>query len=259
MSSLRDIKMAFSDAMTGQKVEAVAGELCRTKGSSLRSIALYRRLIRNNYLQVLKITYPVLYRLVGERYFGILARGYFKFHPSTSGDLFPYGRYIPVFLEELNVPSLLVQVAKLEWAHHEVYQASDVSPVSWEQFQTIASTDPSRVTLQFHPASRLLSFPCPVHRVWLALQPDAEAELAVELPLPEEETGILVTRPFQKVEVMPLAKRQYVLLEALYSGKDLASVYQMGVDSDPEFDLTLFFMELLKYQIVSGFSVGDSL
>jgi len=120
MSSLRDIQMAFSDAMTGQKVDAVAGELDRTKGSPLRSIALYRRLIRINYLQVLKITYPVLYRLVGEQYFGILARGYFKIHPSTGGDLFPYGSYVPVFLEELNVPSLFVQVAKLEWACHEV-------------------------------------------------------------------------------------------------------------------------------------------
>ncbi|MBI3605535.1 MAG: putative DNA-binding domain-containing protein [Nitrospirae bacterium] len=258
MSSLRNIQMLFSDAMTGQKHDAVAGELCRTKGSPLRSIALYRRLIRINYLQVLKITYPVLYRLVGERYFGILARGYLKLHPSTSGDLFPYGRYFPFFLEDLNVPALFTHVAKLEWACHEVYQAPDSLPVSWE-LQSIALTDPSRVTLQFHPAFRLLSFPCPVHRVWLALQPEAEAEQVVELPLLEEETGIVVTRPFQKVEVMPLAKRQYVLLEALYSGKDLASVYQMGVDSDPEFDLTLFFTELLKYQIVSGFSVGDSL
>ena len=257
MLPLRELQQAFAESMMGKKVDTVAGELCPTAGSPLRMVALYRRMIRNNYLQVLKVSYPVLNRLVGKSYFQTLALGYLKNHPSISGDLFSYGRFLPMFLEELAVSPWIAEVAKLEWACHEIFQAPDSRLLSWEQFQAIASADPSQVTVQFHPASRPLFFPHPVHRVWLALQPDAPADEIVDLPLPDEEIGILVTRPFRKVHVTPLEKTRYLLLEALYAGKDLASVYQMAIAFDPEFEPIGFFAELLKQQIVVGFSIGD--
>lgn len=258
MSALREIQQAFAESMIEGNYEAVAGELCPSESSPLRVVALYRRMIRNNYLQVLKITYPVLNRLVGRVYFHTLAMGYIRIHPSTSGDLFSYGRFLPALLEELDVSPLFAELAKLEWACHEVYQAPDFSLPSWEEIQTIASADPSQVAVQFHPASRLLFFPHPVHRVWLALQPDAPADEVVDLPLLEEATGVLVTRRFQKVQVSPLAKTRYPLLEALFAGKDLASVSRMARALDPEFELSQFLSELLKQQIVIGFSIRGS-
>lgn len=258
MSSLREIQQSFAESMVGGDYETVAGELCPTESSPLRMVALYRRMIRNNYLQVLKITFPALNRLVGRSYFHALAMGYLRIHPSTGGDLFSYGRFLPALLEELDVSPLFAEVAKLEWACHEVYQAPDSPLLSWEQLQTILAADPSRVTVQFHPASRLLFFPHPVHRVWRALQPDAPVGEVVDLPLPDEASGVLVTRPFQKVQVSHLEKIRYLLLEALFAGKDLASVFQMGIAFDPEFSLSEFLSELLKQQIVTGLSIGDS-
>jgi len=258
MSRLREIQEAFADSMIEGDYETVAGELCPTECSPLRMVALYRRMIRNNYLQVLKITYPVLNRLVGRVYFHALAMGYLRIYPSASGDLFSYGRFLPALLEELEVSPLFAEVAKLEWACHEVYQAPDFPLISWEEIQTVPSADPSLITVQFHPASRLLFFPHPVHLVWLALQPDALAGEVVNLPLPEEGSGVLVTRPFQKVEVSPLGKTRYPLLEALFTGKDLASVCRMARALDPEFELSLFLSELLKQRIVIGFSIRDS-
>lgn len=258
MSALRDIQQAFAKSMVGGDHKTVAGELCPIGSSPLRMLTLYRRMIRNNYLQVLKVTYPVLNRLVGKSYFHAVAMGYVQFHPSTSGDLFSYGRFLPALLEELDVSPWLAEVAKLEWACHEVYQATDAPVLSCEQLQTITSADPSRITVQFHPASRLLCFPHPVHRVWRALQPDAPAEEVVDLPLPEEASGMLVTRPFQKVRVSPVGITRYPLLEALFSGEDLSSVSQMAMAFDPEFDLSRFLLDLLNQQIVIGISIRDS-
>ncbi len=257
MPRLCETQRAFAEAVTEGWPQAVV-TMIAPEASALRSVALYRRLIRNNYVQVLKITYPVLHRFVGEQYFGIVARGYIRRHPSTSGDLFTYGRHLSVFLHELQVSSLLVELARLEWACHEIHQAADSTPVSQEHIQAIASVDSSRVTVRFHEATRLLSFPIPVHRVWLALQPDAPADKVVDLPLPEEETSVVVTRVCGKVQVTPLAKPDYLMLEALSQGADLASVEWIAIESDLEFDFQRLWATVLNLSLISGFSVKET-
>jgi hypothetical protein len=254
MPQLREIQQAFSDGVIEGTYHAMAGAI-HQGDSALRSVALYRRLIRNNYTQVLNVTYPVLYRFVGERYFGIVSRAYLKVYPSTSGDLFPYGRHLPAFLNVVHIPPLLAELARLEWACHEVYQAADSPPLSHDQLHALASVDPSQVTFHLHAASRLLSFRFPVHRVWLALQPEAPADEIVDLPLPEQETGVVVTRGDGQVQVTPLARTDYLLLEAMSRGVDAASVERIAIESDPEFDFSRFLATVLNLRILSGFSM----
>ena len=256
MPRLCELQQAFAKAIVGGKSHAVT-EAMAEDGRALRSVALYRRLIRNNYAQALKITYPVLCRIVGDRHFGIVARGFLKNYRSISGDLFPYGRYLPAFLSELQLSPLLIELARLEWACHEAYQAADAPPLTSDQLDAIASVDPSQVTFQFHAAVRLLSFPFPVHRVWLALHPEALADEVVELPLPEQETGVVVTRGEGKVQVTPLARTDYLLLEAMSRGADAASVERMAIESEPEFDFAQFMTTVLNLGVISDVSVED--
>lgn len=185
------------------------------RSSALRNVALYRRLIRTNYTQVLAVTYPVLRRLVGPRYFDFLAGGYLKKYPSTSGELCFYGRHLPVWLLELQVPRLLVELARLEWACHEVHQAAEAPPLSQDQFDAIVSADQARVILGLSPGVRLLRLSQPVHRVWLALQPDAQANLVADPSLQDEETGVVVTRAEGSVHVTALAALDHRLVEAM--------------------------------------------
>ena len=256
---LRDAQRAFAEGITDGRHQAVAA-MVGSRTSALRSIALYRRLIRTNYREALKATYPILLRFVGRRYFDILARGYLKAHPSISGDLFFYGQYLPTFLYELQVAPtpLLVELARLEWTCHEVHQAADSIPLSQEQLQALASVDPSRVMIHFDLATRLLSFPIPVHRVWLALQPDAGPDEVVDLPLPEEETCVLVTRTGGKVQVTSLDKLDYLMLEALSQGADLALVERRAMESDLEFDFQRLWATILNQRLITGFSVRET-
>ena len=256
MPQLGELQQAFAEAIAGGRYHAATAAMAGD-GAALRSVALYRRLIRNNYTQVLKITYPVLSRLVGDAYFKTVARGYLKHYPSTSGDLFLYGRHLPVFLQRSDAPPLLTELARLEWACHEIHQAADSTPVPQAQIQALASVDPSRVTVRFHEAARLLSFPIPVHRVWLALQPDAPTDEVVDLPLPEEETCVVVTRTGGTIQVTPLAKPDYVVLEALSQGADLAAVERIAIKADPEFDCQRWWTTVRTLSLVSGFSVEE--
>ena len=258
MPRLCDLQQAFAEAIVEGKYQVATAAMAKD-GTALRSVALYRRLIRNNFVQVLKITYPVLHRFVGDGYFGVLARGYIKKYPSTSGDLFLYGRHLPALLQRLEAPPLLVELARLEWACHEVYQAADSSPLSPDRLQAMVLADPSRVTLRFHQTARVLSFPLPIHRVWMALQPDASPDDVVDLPLPEEETGLIVARSDGKVHVTPLARLDYRVVAALSQGADVASIEQMALEYEPEFDFAKLMTTLLSLQVIAGCSVEKDL
>ncbi|WP_447973826.1 HvfC/BufC family peptide modification chaperone [Nitrospira sp. Kam-Ns4a] len=257
MSRLRELQLGLVESLVAGTPSAVAGAIV-PEGSALRSLALYRRLIRINYTQVLAVTYPVLRRLVGLRYFGLLARGYLKRYPSTSGDLFGYGRHLPECLQALEAPRRLVELATLEWACHEVHRAAEAPPLSQSPFDAIASADPSRVRLVLSPAVRLLRLSQPVHRVWLALQSEAPVGEVDDLLLPEEETGVVVARGGGKVEVTPLSRLEYRLLEAMADGQNVAEVERMVVEADPEFDWSRFAATLLRCRVLTGCSVEDA-
>lgn len=254
MPRLCDLQQAFAEAIVEGKSHAVAGAMAED-GRALRSVALYRRLIRNNYVQVLKVTYPVLSRFVGRCYFEVLARGYLRRHPSTSGDLFLYGRHLPLFLLTLEAPRLLVELARLEWACHEVYQAADASPLSCDQFDAIASADPSRATFRLKPTARLLRCSMPVHRLWQALQPDASSDDEIALPLPEEDTGILVARADGRIHVTGLAAHEYRLLEAMADRKTVADIERLASDPPAERDAGQFMSTILNARTLSAFSI----
>ncbi|MCS6317385.1 MAG: putative DNA-binding domain-containing protein [Nitrospira sp.] len=256
MPTLCDLQQAFSDSIFDGTHAAVTAAMA-ADGSAQRSIALYRRLIRNNFVQVLSITYPVLHRLVGEGHFRVLARGYLTHAPSTSGDLFLYGRHFPAWLQQLDAPPLTRELARLEWACHEVHQAADSSPLSPDQLQAMATADPSRITLQFHQAVRFLSLSLPVHRVWQALQADASPDLSIDLPLPDEQTGLIVARSGGAVQVIPLAWGEYRLLEALSRGANVGSIEQMAPEAEVGFHFTRLMATLLSVQAIGEICVKE--
>lgn len=254
MPRLCELQQAFAEAIAEGKYHAAAAALA-TDGLALRSVALYRRLIRTNYTQVLKITYPVLHRFVGGCYFVVLARGYLKHYPSTSGDLFLYGRHLPLFLLALEVPRVLVELARLEWACHEVHQAAETSPFTQEQWDALAWTDPARATFRLNAAARLLRCSMPVHHLWQALQPDASSDDEIALPLPEEDTGILVTRADGRIRVTGVTPDRYHLLEAMADRKTVADIERLAKESASEVDVLQFMSTVLNTRTLSTFSI----
>lgn len=63
MLRLHEIQQALAEGVIEGKYHVVADAIA-PGDSALRSVTLYRRLIRTNYTQVLGVTFPVLRRLV---------------------------------------------------------------------------------------------------------------------------------------------------------------------------------------------------
>ncbi|MBS0170903.1 MAG: putative DNA-binding domain-containing protein [Nitrospira sp.] len=251
MLRLREIQEVFAEGMTAGKYQVVAANMV-AGDSPLRGLALYRRLIRTNYTQVLQVTYPILRRLVGSRYFDVLACGYMRKYPSTSGDLFAYGRSLPALLRELQLPALLAELARLEWACHDVHQAADAPPISHDQLETIASADPSQVVLVLSPTVRWLRLSQPVHRLWFSFQAESPANQQADLFLDDEETGVAVVRAGGTIEVRALATLDYRLLEAIAERKTVAELEQIALRVDREFDFTRFMRFMLRLGLLGS-------
>lgn len=257
MPRLHELQRAFAAAMIeGKDLSAVTS---MQAGPARRGLALYRRLIRNNYVQALTITYPVLRRLIGSRYFSTFARGYMKRYPSTSGDLFLYGRDFSFFLFTLEAPRALVELARLEWACHEVSQVADAPPLALGRFDVLTSVDPASVRVHLQPTARLLRFSFPVHIVWQALQPDGIAVAEIGRPLPEEEAYLLLTRVEGKVRMAALAALDYRLLDAMADGRQVDEVERMAIEMDPQFDFARFIASLMEMNALAGVSMETSL
>ena len=255
MSSLRELQHAFTTAIAGEKSSPVAAAMVPDR-MARRSLALYRRLIRNNYVHTLKITYPVLHQFVGDSYFRTLARGYIRRYPSTSGDLFLYGRHFSLFLLSLKAPRILVELTRLEWACHEVYQAAETPLFTKDHWESLASTDPSWVSFCLSPAARLLRCSLPIHRVWQALQPDASSEEAVDLPLAAQDTGILVVRSGGTIQVIGLGAHEYRLLEAMDDRKTVVEMEQIASECGPQRDGASFIASMLELGVLGGIEMG---
>ncbi len=257
MPPLHELQRAFAAAMVEGK--GLPATTSMRVGPVWRSLALYRRLIRNNYVQALTITYPMLRRLIGGRYFSVFARGYIKRYPSTSGDLFLYGQHFSSFLFSLDAPRMLVELARLEWACHEVSQAAEKPAFTLGWFEGLAVVDPACVKVHLQPTARLLRFSSPVHVVWQTLQPESVAVAEIGRPLPEEEAYLLLTRVEEKIRMAALAALDYRLLDAMADGRQVDEVERMAMEMDPQFDFARFIAALMEMNALAGVSVEEPL
>src|SRR4249920_487482 len=78
----------FAEALTDPlRAQDIAAEIAGRDSRTLDRLALYRGNVHAAWEKALANAYPVVRALVGEEFFGGLARAYGRAHPSNSGDL----------------------------------------------------------------------------------------------------------------------------------------------------------------------------
>lgn len=93
-----------------------------------QNIAIYRNNIWSTHIQSLILTYPLIYKLIGEKCFRSIAEAYAKQYPSRTGNLYDYGEYFSDFLSNHDAVrhlAYLTEVAQFEWLCHLLYHAAN--------------------------------------------------------------------------------------------------------------------------------------
>jgi hypothetical protein len=135
---------------------------------------------RARLLDVLQKDFPRVTTLVGDEYFHKLAYQYLARYPSTHPSVRYIGRHFAEFLDiEAKVEELpfLADLARLEWARLEVFDAPDAEPLQMVDLQAILPEEWPALRFRLIPACQMLRSPWPVHQIWAAQEETPPYEL----------------------------------------------------------------------------------
>ncbi|CAN5267412.1 hypothetical protein BH11PSE11_BH11PSE11_27920 [soil metagenome] len=211
--------------------------------------ALYRGNLTSTWDKTLAGAYPVLQKLVGEEFFGGLARAYGKAHPSEDGDLNQFGAHFAEFLAgfpHVAQYPYFPDMARLEWALHRAHYAPNILPLDPAELAKLWPDRLDDACVYFHPACQLIKSEWAVVALWQAHQPDTQ--VAFPEPIAHKNAG-LVVRPQWKAHVVPLSAAAYIALSALQQGKTLGDAIDDALELDPVFDLGAHLKQWLDYAI----------
>lgn len=238
MKALRRLQQAFAADLWGDDLHHMRGLILDDQLSAERRFNVYRNNFQSSLIGALAATYPVVERLVGTEFFGHMADGYIRAHPSRSGNLHNLGYALADFLcgfQAVSELPYLADVARLEWACHIIFHAA-ASP-SFEPTalgQANVATSP-KLRFNLGPACRLLRSPYPIFRIWKVNQVGYTGDQNVDLNDGPE--VVLAVRPELDVEVWQLDLAQAALLGSLASGKCLEEAVEASLKHSRDFNL----------------------
>jgi hypothetical protein len=254
--ALAETQAAFGRALLGGDPGALLGEIAGDGLAPAARLAVYRHHVAATLTDALRGAYPVVCRLVDERFFAYAADGFVAAHPPSSPCLFEYGAAFPDFLAGF-APcrhlGYLADVARLEWAMARAAHADDAAPLDPRGLSVLTPDEIGGLVFRLQPSLTLLRSPWPVDRIWCASQPDADPDAVLELE--ERAAWFEIRRAGDDVVVRALPEPAHALRRALQDGLTLAAAAATARQIDPALDLTLALHELFHDDVLVAFTI----
>ena len=216
-------------------------------------LAVYRHHVLATLTDALKTTYPVVCRLVDERFFGYMADRYIRAHPPAGPCLFEFGDSLPAFIAAFgpaNDLAYLPDVARLEWAMNLALHAEDTPPIESVELSAVPPALVPSLVLRLDPSITLLASPWPIDRIWRANQPGADP--AVDLAAGA--ARLEVRRVGDDVSFRTLDPAPHAFRAAIAGGQALAGAADTALAVGPAFDLAGALHALLEDGAIVGMS-----
>lgn len=256
MPALRDLQLDFGRALLGGPTDGVTAVIAEDGVPAAGRFAIYHHHVLATLTTALQSVYPVVCRLVDERFFGHVADRFIRRHPPAGPCLAEYGAAFPAFLADFPACrhlAYLPDVARLEWAIHLARHAEDAVPLI---STALADIDPERVgdlAFRFDPALALVASQWPVEAIWRANQMVGDVD-AVDLAAGG--AWLQVHRHDDDVVVQALTPAAYAFRRALADGRRLADAVASAAGDDPAFDLVEALHALFREHVLTGFTLS---
>ena len=248
MRALPEVQADFAAAVLGEDTRAVVGLIVPDGLPSAARLQVYRNHVFSSLTEALETTYPVVCRLVDRRFFGFAADRYIRRHPPAGPCLFEYGATFPEFLAAFPPCAehpYLADVARLEWAMNEAYNATDDPALDAAALAGIPAEHYAALRFVLRPSCRFVASAYPVKPIWLANQADAAAET---IDFEAGGAALLVMRRDFDVMLLELEPSEFAFLAALDAGKTVEAAFADAVAQASDFDLA----ETLARQFARG-------
>jgi hypothetical protein len=239
MTSLRELQRDVRAAVLGQGDTAAAALVMADGLGAEARLQIYRHHVFTTLTAALQAVFPVVCRLVDERFFGYAADQYIRVEPPSGPCLFEYGATFPEFLAAFppcrDLP-YLGDVARLEWAMHRALHAPDTAPLGPEALRSVAPETAGGLVFTLDASLSLLASRWPIDAIWRANQPDA-AEQGAAVDLRAGGVALEVRRHGDGVAFRVIAPAVHAFRRALADGRPLAVATEQALAADRAFDL----------------------
>jgi Putative DNA-binding domain len=178
MLTLRELQARFAAALAPTAgPDPVLLALVRSAGALTPAdrVEIYADMYRARLVDVLREDFPRTRGLLGDAAFVALAERYLARHPSTHPSVRYVGaRFADFVAGQTAGPPWLADLARLEWARVEVFDAPDAEPLGLADLQAVPPADWPALRLRLVPACRVVESPWPIHEIWTAGDPDSD-------------------------------------------------------------------------------------
>ena len=252
--SLREVQRNFAAGVFSY--DSVALEHIRAgRFGAQRHLQIYRNNVYASLTDALEAVYPVVARLVGADCFRGCGYNYVRYAPPASGNLHDFGARFAEFLASFApVRSLtyLPDVARLEWARHRAFHATDAAAFALDALAAVAPDRYGVLRFNLHPSVQLMASDHPLLRIWQINQPNAREDETVDLG--EGGVKLLIVRRGLVVAIEEVGEGEFALLDAFANGEALADAAAAVAAIEPDFDLTACLRRRVQDQTIVGFN-----
>jgi hypothetical protein len=181
MLPLGELQLRFFSALDPASPPIDAALLAAVNGTgsldAAQRIRIYADMYRARLVDVLREDYPRVAATVGDADFAALAFRYLTRHPSTHPSVRYVGRRFAGWIAgEATVAPHLADLARLEWARVEVFDAADAEPLRLADLEPLPPHEWPALHLRLIPACLVLESAWPVHEIWASADPEAQAD-----------------------------------------------------------------------------------
>jgi hypothetical protein len=218
-----------------------------------RRFDVYRNNVAVSLTEALESAFPVVFKLLGERNFRILAGVFLRQHPPSSPLMMHYGQEMPDFLAAFEPTAklgYLPDVARLELAMRESYHAADAAPLASESLESVLPETLMESSVGVAPSLRLIRSRWPIHAIWRF---NTETDAPKPAMRPED---VLIMRAELDPEPHLLPSGGGALLAALIQNQTLSVALDAATAEAPGFDLSAVLTLLLAGGAI--ISIGDA-
>ncbi len=192
--------------------------------SSVERLEIYAHMYYARLVEVMESEYPTVRQLLGPRAFAGLCRRYVAKHPSRARLLNGLSAGFPDFLAKAlprsNRHGLAVDIARIERAMEDVFDAPATTPMTAEEFASVGEG----TRLHLNPALALLELRYPANAFMNALRRGERPRI----PRPRATQVIVFRRGFQVLR-REQDPEQFRLLKALAAGKPIAAAVRASL------------------------------
>jgi hypothetical protein len=171
---------------------------------------------------VLREDFPKVTALLGDRFYGVVA-GYLETFPSEQPSVRHLGRALAEFLQSRkDIPKCLADLAELEWARVEVFDATDAECVTIEELASIHPDAWPLLHFSTIPAIQTLRAQYPVHQLWSGSESPDISPAATTLRIWRKSDFLVLHAPMDE--------RESAALHKMISGETFAAICETFAD-----------------------------